>query len=54
LEEDVVSTRAAATAALLVARQVAVMAVEDGASEAATARELGVTRMTVRDWLGKR
>lgn len=35
------------------ARQVVVAAVNDGMSEAEAARRVGVTRMTVRDWLGK-
>ncbi|PJE22361.1 MAG: hypothetical protein CK431_17015 [Mycobacterium sp.] len=46
--------RARATAALAAARQVAVMAVADGASEAETARDVGVDRMALRRWLGKR
>ena len=35
------------------ARAIAVLAVEDGASEYALHRELGVTRRTLRLWLGK-
>jgi hypothetical protein len=40
--------------ALIEARQIAVMAIEDGASEASAARDLGVDRMTIRKWRGKR
>ncbi len=46
--------RADSERALAAARQVALMAVADGAAEAATARELGVDRMALRGWLGKR
>jgi len=35
------------------ARQVAVMAVQDGATEAGTARAVGVERAALRTWLGK-
>lgn len=48
------AARLAEADALTRARQIAVMAVEDGASEAGTARALGVDRMAVRGWLGKR
>lgn len=47
-------TRARAKEAMAAARQVAVMAVADGASEAETARDVGVDRMGLRKWLGKR
>lgn len=46
--------RVAEREAYVTARQVAVMAVRDGAEEAPLARALGVDRMTVRKWLGKR
>ena len=36
------------------AQQIATMAVEDGAPVAPTARTIGVDRMTVLKWLGKR
>jgi len=39
---------------LAVARTVALLAIEDGKSEASTAREIGVDRMAVREWQGKR
>jgi hypothetical protein len=40
--------------ALVEARHIAVMAIKDGATEAGVARGLGVDRMTVRKWCGKR
>lgn len=40
--------------AMAAARQVAVMADADGEAESSIARKLGVDRMTVRKWLGKR
>ena len=46
--------RAEESRARISARQIAIMAIEDGATEAATARELGVDRMAVRTWTGKR
>jgi len=46
--------RAKADEAMAAARQVAVMAVDDGAPEATTARDVGVDRMALRKWLGKR
>ena len=46
--------RVAEHEAYVAARQVAVMATRDGAEEAPLARALGVDRMTVRKWLGKR
>ncbi|CAJ1496435.1 hypothetical protein [[Mycobacterium] burgundiense] len=46
--------RQRAEAQLAAARVVAVLAVEDGAGEAPTAREIGVDRMALRNWLGKR
>lgn len=36
------------------ARVAAIAAIADGVPEAVAARELGVNRMTVRKWLGKR
>lgn len=35
------------------ARQDALAAIENGATETAVARHLGVSRMTIRQWLGK-
>lgn len=46
--------RQAASQAYAAAVQVGVMAVEAGTPEADVARKLGVDRMTVRKWLGKR
>jgi hypothetical protein len=46
--------RAKADETMAAARQVAVMAVDDGAAEAVTARDVGVDRMALRKWLGKR
>ena len=40
--------------AMAAAQQIATMAVEDGAPVAPTARTIGVDRMTVLKWLGKR
>lgn len=45
--------RTAQIEALAAARQVAIMAVEDGAYEHVVADELRVTRRTVRKWQGK-
>ncbi len=46
--------REAAKEALRVAEVIARSAHDDGASEYEIARDLGVDRMTVRKWLGKR
>lgn len=46
--------RVAESKAYAAAVQVGVMAVEAGMPEAEVARKLGVDRMTVRKWLGKR
>lgn len=46
--------RAAEREALATARAAAIRASEAGLSEAGTARALGVDRMAVRGWLGKR
>lgn len=46
--------RARAEEQLAAARIVATLAVDDGAAEAATARDVGVDRMALRRWLGKR
>lgn len=48
-----VRARAQLAEALAAARQVAVMAIADGASEYALHERLGVTRRTLRQWLGK-
>jgi hypothetical protein len=40
--------------AMAAARQIAILATEDGAAEATTAREIGVDRMALRSWRGKR
>jgi transposase-like protein len=37
-----------------VARAITVLASEDGKSEVALARAMGVDRMTIRKWVGKR
>ncbi|AER47595.1 HTH DNA binding protein [Mycobacterium phage DS6A] len=46
--------RAAADAALADARDLALRAIAAGHPEQRTARQLGVDRMAVRGWLGKR
>ncbi|WP_301119737.1 hypothetical protein [Mycolicibacterium fortuitum] len=46
--------RRAAEEMLAVARSVATMAVDDGEPEATVARTVGVDRMALRKWLGKR
>jgi hypothetical protein len=46
--------RARAEAQLAAARVIAELAIDDGAAEATTAREIGVDRMAVRKWLGKK
>jgi hypothetical protein len=46
--------RKAADDAYEAARLVALEKIADGVPEAVVARELGVNRMTVRKWLGKR
>lgn len=48
------STRKAADDAYEAARLAALAAISDGVPEAMVARELGVNRMTVRKWQGKR
>lgn len=45
--------RAQKLAALAAARQIAVMAIADGATENSLHDRLGVTRRTLRQWLGK-
>jgi len=54
LGDDLAAARARVDEQLAVARIVATLAISDGRSENATAKELGVDRMAVRDWLGKR
>lgn len=46
--------RSRVAAQWVAAKVVAKLAVGDGAAEAATAREVGVDRMALRRWLGKR
>lgn len=46
--------RAAEREAAAKARSAAIQAAEEGRAEAEIARQLGVDRMTVRAWLGKR
>lgn len=48
------SARRKATEAYEAARKVALAALDAGETEAAVARKLGVDRMTVRKWGGKR
>lgn len=48
------SARKAADDAYETARLAALAAIADGVPEAVAARELGVNRMTIRKWLGKR
>jgi hypothetical protein len=52
--ETLLRARIAWRRALVVSRQVALMAIRDGAAEATTARETGLDRMDVRKLLGKR
>jgi hypothetical protein len=52
--ENLLIARLETVEAMAAARQVAVMAAADGEAEASIARKLGVDRMTVRKWLGKR
>jgi hypothetical protein len=46
--------RAKADEQLAIARTVATLAVSDGEAESVTAREIGVDRMALRKWLGKK
>ncbi|ORW32766.1 hypothetical protein AWB91_09780 [Mycobacterium paraense] len=48
------AARAEEAAARKEARELTIAAVADGQSEAGVARDLGVDRMAVREWLGKR
>lgn len=48
------SARKAADDALEAARLVALAGLADGVTESEAARKLGVDRMTIRKWLGKR
>ena len=48
------SARNAEKKAMEDARVAALAAIEDGVSEASVAKVLGVDRMTVRKWVGKR
>lgn len=52
--KKLVRARVAAEEALRVASVMAQSAASEGVPEAQIARELGVDRMTVRKWLGKR
>lgn len=52
--QQLAEARAAADTALQRARTLAVAAAADGYPEATAARRLGVDRMAVRNWLGKR
>lgn len=51
---ELAHARAALRWATVQARTLARLAVADGVSEVETAARLGVDRMTVREWLGKR
>jgi hypothetical protein len=51
--EDLADARGVETAARAAAQAVALLAAEDGFSEVALARALGVDRMTIRKWVGK-
>jgi hypothetical protein len=48
------AARAEETAARKEARELAIAAIADGQPEARIARDLGVDRMAIREWLGKR
>jgi hypothetical protein len=52
--EDIAEARGASAFALAVARGTVVAAVADGWSENALAQALGLDRMTIRKWRGKR
>ena len=52
--EQLARARAAEKAAREHARELAVAAVNDGETESGVANALGVDRMAVRTWLGKR
>lgn len=54
LGDELACARAEVEQKLAAARTVAALAVEDGRTESSTARDLGVDRMAVRAWLGKR
>ncbi len=51
--DDLHAAREAHEAAAAAARTVVLLSIEDGASEAGLARDLGVDRLTVRKWRGK-
>ncbi|AHY26860.1 LamD-like protein [Mycobacterium phage ZoeJ] len=51
--DDLDLARRAEQEAAAAARAVAILAIENGASEQGTAREMGVDRLTVRKWNGK-
>ncbi|ARQ95477.1 HTH DNA binding protein [Mycobacterium phage Shandong1] len=51
--DDLHAAREAYEAAAAAARVFTLLAIEDGASEAGLARDLGVDRLTVRKWRGK-
>jgi hypothetical protein len=51
---ELTEARARVTELLALARAAALRAVEAGLSEVETGHQLGVDRMTVRSWLGKR
>ncbi len=50
---DLSSAREKQRAITAVAKEAALVALDNGMSEVEVARELGVTRMTVRKWQGK-
>lgn len=52
--ERLSKARVALADEMITAREVAIEAIADGATEAGIARTLGVDRMTIRKWLGKR
>lgn len=54
VDEELADARFELAAATAAAKVVRLLAIENGEPEQSAARELGVGRTTVRDWLGKR
>jgi acyl-CoA reductase-like NAD-dependent aldehyde dehydrogenase len=54
LGEDIADAREEVAQVVAMARATVIVAANDGWSEVALAQNLGVDRMTIRKWLGKR
>lgn len=54
IADELAAARARADEMLATARAVAILSVGDGKPEAVVAREIGVDRMALRNWRGKR